>query len=347
MPPPNAKITLGTIATEAKVSRMTVSLALRNSPEISRTTTRRIRALAQRLGYTPDPELSNLMAKLRSSSHGRAPVTIALITNEDEGTTWRNFFTHVGYFEGAQTQAKAQGYGVEEFRLYSDGMSEARLSQVLAARGIEGAIILPFINRAPTLGLDFEWARFSIVTCGYSLQQPALHRSCAAHMRGVMEVCRQLHALGYRRLGLALDRDQDRRAGHNWTAGFLAANQILPDVRRIPIYCPEAQTERTFREWFRRHRPDAVVHIRREGDILPWIERCGARVPNDVGYAFLDLWPSMPHLSGLNQQADQVGAAAFDLVSTSIRHNERGLPAAPKIVLSEGRWAPGTTVRAQ
>lgn len=335
------------IAAKAKVSRMTVSLALRNSPEISRPTARRIHTLAQRLGYTPDPQLSNLMAKLRRSTRERTPITIALITNEDEGTTWRNFFTHTGYFEGAQAQARAQGYGVEEFRLYTAGMSEARLSQVLAARGIEGAIILPFINRAPTLGLDFEWSRFSIVSCGYSLQQPALHRSCAAHMRGVMEVCRQLHALGYRRLGLAVDRDQDRRAGHNWTAGFLAANHILPGARPAPIHCPEAQTERAFRAWFRRHRPDAVVHIRREGDILPWIERCGARVPDDVGYAFLDLWPSMPAISGLNQQADQIGAAALDLVATAIRHNERGLPASPKIVLTEGRWVPGRTVRPQ
>jgi LacI family transcriptional regulator len=327
---------------------MAVSLALRNSPSVSAATRQRVQAIARSLGYAPDPALSTLMEKLRAASRARSAMTIALVTNESEGMTWRNIFTHQGYVEGARARAIDLGYQLEEFCLFSEGLTARRLNQVMVARGVDGVIILPLINRSSAVELELDWTRFSFATCGYSLQDPVLHRSCYAHLRGVMDVCRQLRSLGYRRPGLALDADQDRRAGHNWTAGYLAARHLAGEAGPgIPIWMPAGQTFDGFRAWFVEHRPDVVIHIGREGEILSWIRRCGRPVPAEVGYVFLDLWPTMTKISGLDQQARQIGAAAVDLVANGIRHNERGIPAHPKIVLTDGFWRSGATTRPQ
>jgi len=47
--------TLRSLAAEAGVSPLTVSLPLRNHPRISATTGERIQQLAELRGYTPDP----------------------------------------------------------------------------------------------------------------------------------------------------------------------------------------------------------------------------------------------------------------------------------------------------
>ena len=73
-PQPPAKIRVGLreVAAAAKVSVMTVSLALRDNPRISATTRERVKRLAAELGYHPDPELSRLMNHLRVSRTARA-----------------------------------------------------------------------------------------------------------------------------------------------------------------------------------------------------------------------------------------------------------------------------------
>ena len=71
-------------------------------------------------------------------------------------------------------------------------------------------------------------------------------------------------------------------------------------------------------------------------------------MPDDVGYVFLDLWPKMTDISGIDQQSQRAGAAAIDLAVAEIRQGERGIPLHPKILmidessatLDDGCWAP-------
>src|SRR4051812_9774003 len=59
--------TMKTIAAEVGVSVMTVSLALRNHPRISRATRQRVQTVATRLGYRSNPMVASLMTQIRSS----------------------------------------------------------------------------------------------------------------------------------------------------------------------------------------------------------------------------------------------------------------------------------------
>ena len=56
------RITQKDIAHHAGVTQATVSLALRNHPSVSAEVRDRIVALAEKLGYRPDPMLSSLVA---------------------------------------------------------------------------------------------------------------------------------------------------------------------------------------------------------------------------------------------------------------------------------------------
>jgi len=63
-------VSLRDIAEEAGVSRMTVSLALRDTARIPPATRQRVREIADRLGYRPDPRVRRAMAAIAQSRHG-------------------------------------------------------------------------------------------------------------------------------------------------------------------------------------------------------------------------------------------------------------------------------------
>ena len=56
-------ITLADLAKKLKVSKVTISKALRDHPDISRETKKRVKTLATELGYTPNYIARNLSAR--------------------------------------------------------------------------------------------------------------------------------------------------------------------------------------------------------------------------------------------------------------------------------------------
>ena len=66
----NPRVTLRDIAQAAGVHYSTVSIALRDHPRISAPVRRKIKAIAQRMGYTPDPALAALNAYRKTKQIG-------------------------------------------------------------------------------------------------------------------------------------------------------------------------------------------------------------------------------------------------------------------------------------
>ena len=347
----NPRVSLRDIAEQAGVTRMTVSLALRNSPALSATTRAAVQKIARRLGYRPDPVVATLLGNLRRATRKQNIATLGIVTNVWEGLTWRDIATHRAYFEGAKERAESLGYAIEEFQLFHDGLNEQRATNIMWARGIEGAVVFPTLNNHGTFELNADLSRLSVATIAYSLRTPRMHRSCVHHFRVVMEACQQLHQLGYRRLGLALDDNQDRRSGHNWRSGFLTAEHLHSGAIPLPPLIPQQLNAEKFCDWYRAYKPDAVLHIPDHNDgvapIFDWLKRCGARVPDDVGYACLDLTPSMTTISGMEQQSHSVGATAVDLVISGLMQHERGVPTVVKTTMIEGLWRASETTRKQ
>lgn len=325
---------------------MTVSLALRNHPSLPLRTRTRIQKIATKLGYRPDPNISRLMERVRAKKPSAEGTVLAYLTAHDQRHGWKTFPTQRDYHDGAAARARELGYHLEEFWLRESGMTEARLSSILRNRGIEGALIAP-LQEPGTLFKEFHWEHFSVVELGYSVRNPVLHRCCNQQFQSMMTLLRRLVEAGYRRIGLAMGPGQDERANHHWRAAYLTLQSLRPDdaLQGLPIlfgdYSPWNRD--SFAQWLETTAPDVVVTV--GTDVQRWIGELRLRTPADIGLANVDLNETMPGVTGINQNALQVGAAAVDLLLSLMRTGERDLPAIPRTLMVDGDFVQGATTR--
>lgn len=342
--PRKERVTLKDVADAANVSRMTVSLALRDAPSLPEATRARVRAVAARIGYQPDPDISRLMEVVRAKKARAEPSKIAYLTAYQNRSAWEKEATQWLYYDGARKRAHDCGFVLEEHWLRAPGMTDRRLSEIIHARGIEGAIVAPLPGHEPIFD-GFRWDYVSAVELGYSLSRPALNRACNHQFQSMMLLARSLRDTGYERTGLALSRDQDERVNHNWRAAYLAAQSLwTKPANRIEPFLPVDWNRLAFQRWFNDTRPDCIITIGR--DVARWTSQLSLRIPQDIGLANVDLSPDMTGITGIDQNSRKVGAAAVDLLLSQIRNSERGIPGVPRIVMVEGTFVPGTTTRA-
>lgn len=330
------------MAQAAGVTQATVSLALSNHPRISAEICERVRSEAERLGYEPDPYLAGLAAYRRQRGPAGFKGSLAWLNNfPPDGRDWREISTFVHYFEAASARAAELGYTLEIHELASPGMTPRRMEGILRARNIPGLLLAP--QPHPDTRLDFAFARFSCVTLGYSLTAPRLHMVTHHHFRGTELLVRELRARGYRRIGFALEFENERRMERIPSSAFLGLQRDWPARERVPLLEAPLLDRETFLAWFGRHRPDVIVTL---WDLVyPWLIESGLRVPDDVGLALLSVRKRDGFFAGVWENPELVGARAVELLVSLVHHGERGVPALPSYLLVEGSWQPGKTIR--
>ncbi|HEX5220033.1 MAG TPA: LacI family DNA-binding transcriptional regulator [Verrucomicrobiae bacterium] len=335
------EVTMEAVAQKAGVARSTVSRALRNHPAIPLETRQRVREIADRLGYRPNPFVAALMSQLKSVKKPQFKSVIALISSFPIETGWKGNASVTRMVEGAFLQAQKLGYAIDTFCLAEPGMTEDRLSRILVARGIQGMIILP----TPKSGahLRFRWEKFSSVALGYSLAQPSLHRVCNHLAHTITKTLDMVLRLGYRRIGLAMRSDTDERVDHSWRSGYLLYRDMYPQLDFVPMLLTFNWKENSFRDWFQETKPEVVVSD--DLRVQEWLKNLGAHIPKDVGLVHLDCSRNRSTCSGIDQHHEMLGAAAVDLVVGQLHRNETGVPFYPKNVMIEGTWVDGMTLR--
>lgn len=347
--PPKARISLREIAEKAGITRMAVSLALRGKPGVSPGTRKKVLRLARQLGYEPDPEVSKLLARIRSRPTADTRACLALLTSGDTRGGWKELSTERKYVEGASARARRYGYRLEEFWLNEPGLSPERLGDILWSRGIEGVIIAPLQGRLTgkvSRSLRFDFGRFAAVEISETFETPDLDRAIHDQYTAMQKCLHALDDLGYARIGLVLEESLDLRVNGKWTAAFLehrhrhGAGDLVP-----PLILPQPRQE-TFDRWFDRHRPQAVVSVDRFALRFLRARRCA--IPGQVGYASLDLDGEEIEgegLSGIDQNSTQVGATAVDMLVAAIHRGARGVPEHPVRTEVEGTWRAGSSTR--
>ncbi len=329
------------VAEAAGVSKMTVSLALRKHPSIPVKTRSRIVTEARRLGYQPNPLVAALMSNLRMTRTIKAPPTIALVTTLPKvaiGSGIRRLLS------GAQHRARQLGYHIDLYSLWDLNVTPKRLGSILQARGIRAAIIAPFPDHVSDFGLS--WSKFACAAVGRSLLKPELHRAHANQYHAVMLAFDRVWACGYRRIALVAKFSQSDRTEHWWRNGFrLAWERHGGADADCIVYLPSILDESDFIQWYRRIQPDAILSI--DGHALHFLRHNNVAVPDEVGYAVLDLQDESDGCSGIDQNYKLIAAAAVDIVVEQLQNNESGIPTHPKAVLIEGDWVQGRTIAAK
>lgn len=332
------RVTQADIAQRARVSRATVSLALKGHPSISAPTQRQIRTLAAKLGYAPDPLLSALAAYRTRHRPAAFHGTLGWLINSADGYQWRSVAQFRDYHAGAVTRARRHGYLVETLDLSPAIMSRERLTGVLRARNINGLLLCPQPHSGTTL--DFAWDDFAAVTFGYTLSSPHLHTVVSTQFRDMLLTMDQLHRRGYHRIGLMLSHEHDLRTNFNYRAAYLASSSAL----RPPILAHSYSDLRATRHWVRSNRLEAVVVC---GGVpcLRAIAEAGLRAPRDLGLAAPNLPAPDQAVAGVVENSAEIGAVAVDLVVAMLQRGERGVPDFPQRIHVEGRWHEGRSLR--
>src|SRR5690606_18500907 len=122
------RVTIRDVAKAVGLSKSTVSLALRNDPRLRKATREKIRAVADQLGYRPDPALAALAHYRYGNASPGAPV-LGWLTNWPERDEWRND-SRLYHFNGACRQAERMGYQLEHFWLREPGLSWSRRERI-------------------------------------------------------------------------------------------------------------------------------------------------------------------------------------------------------------------------
>ena len=333
-------ITIRQLAAIAGVSRTAVSLALRNHPSIPPDTTARIQQLANEHGYQNDTVVSALMSRLRTAKKMRGNDTLALLTSWNTRNEWRNNANDARYYEGICQRAQKLGYCVEHFWTKDPKIRNQRLSSILYTRAIRGVIIFPIPHAVGHINLD--WSKFSIVTMGTVASKPVSNRVYHAHYAGMILALRELKHRGYRRIGFANLTEQDNRVGHSWLAAYLLYQHITNTLPLAPHLTDEWKS-RSFAAWLKQEKPDVVIS--NSDAPLELLAKLNYQLPDDIGFASLDLVDKQAAHSGINQHPEEIGMAAVDLLTNQLYRHEYGIPKHPQHLQIEGTWQDGNSTR--
>ncbi|XHR27883.1 MAG: LacI family DNA-binding transcriptional regulator [Chthoniobacteraceae bacterium] len=341
------KVTMLDIARRAGVSKNTVSLALRNDPQIPPVTREKVKALAAELGYTKNPTVAHLMAELRAGSPLGYQATLALLNANEDPHAFTAHRTIPTYVAGCRRRAEQSGYRFDEFWLHDPELDGEKLNKVLRARSIRGVVVVGLMNpdRLPERFLP-TWEDFPCVVTGVRTRNPALSFACVDHHITAMRAVDNALRLGYRRPGLVLDSVIDRLVEGRFSAGFHAAQAQLPTARRLRPFYFEAEAKNNpelFQKWLGKENPDVIVTLYHV--VHRWLRDLGMEAPRDLGLIQLEWRPDHAQWAGMNQHNDVVGEAAVEMVIGMIHNNEHGIPAFPRATLIGSTWVDGETVK--
>jgi LacI family transcriptional regulator len=339
------RVTLKDVAREAGVSQMTVSYALRGTKKVAASTRERVQAIAAKLGYKPDPLLQRLASYRGRMLLGERGVTLAWLNLHPTEATWNFRGSHyIESFEGAQQRAIDVGYQLESFCVPKLG-GWKRVNKVLQARGIQGVII-----GQPPAGLhtaELDWERFASVLIGRAIKSPDVPRVLFNHVKAVTRLIEKLRELGYRRIGLVMEREDCVKNGFRNVSAYHGAMERfeISATERVPPLLPQQLNARVLGEWIHMHGVEVII-VHRHDQMQKLLPELGLKVPQDIGFAHLSLHKEIEDVSGLIFEPENYGSWAVDLVHWLLDREETGLQdPVPAITLSSTRWNPGKSIK--
>jgi DNA-binding LacI/PurR family transcriptional regulator len=157
---------------------------------------------------------------------------------------------------------------------------------------------------------------------------------------------RQLHKLGFKKIGLALHNGINQESEYRFLGGYLAGSHCCcPGLTSIPIFLvEEGNTSKTpFLSWFKENRPQVIICIQKEP--LEWLKEAGYQVPQDVSLVSLALDSVGKGWAGMRQDRHKRGEMAIEDIVAQINYNHTGATSYQKATLNESSWELGDTLQ--
>jgi len=326
---PNPRATYRTIAREAGVSAVTVSLALHNNPRIPESTRERIHQIAKHQGYRADPNIAKLMHHLRMRRRKNISSNLVALQVLEGGSV--SYAARV--LAGARERAEMLGYSLETIDLKASDLSAARLEKILRSRGVEGIILLPIPTRDMTDELN--WSRFSVVATSHSILRPHFNTVVPNQFDNMMRLCEKIESSYGSRFGFVTAITHDLRVNHRFTSAYLwqrtfGGKKMVPPL----LIDAEAFDGPSFLQWVREH--DLQVVVTEQGLMATIRQHLPESAVQQIKWIYTGLTPDGVGLSGIIENQAEVGRAAIDLLAAMIQRGERGIPEFPRCMEIRG-----------
>ena len=309
------RTSLKDLAQELGVSIATVSRALRNSPEIGKDMQQRVKDLAKRLNYRPNPFAQSLRKE--------APKIIGVVVP--------NLVTHyyAAVLDGIEDEARRAGYSVISANSHENFEDEAHAVENFVSLHVEG--IIACLAQTTTDYHHYEEIAemgIPLVFFGRTCLTERFSSVTANGDEAAQLATQHLIDTGSRRIafiGGPNHLDMVRRRKHGYLEA-LRDNRIPID--RDLVVCDKIDYQVALASAMNLlqsdHRPDAILAF---NDIITFaaftaIKNCGLRIPEDVALiGFTDDVHSeyvTPRMSAIADQSHLMGVTACQLLLKSI-----------------------------
>ena len=320
------------IAERSGVHQSTVSRVLKNDTRISAATAEKVQAAAKALGYVPDPHLVKLMAHMRGMREQRFESVIGFLLPE---VPYPDAFAR-SVLEGALTRTQELGYVVDRFPVDMSPESIRRLNRILQARGIEGLLLLPQVKNTSPPELDMS--KITVVSVTTFMDAYPVHEVLPDHVHNMERIRQALVNQKARRPGLISWPDLDRRQHH---AGPRMLYQYAYEtLQKHPLPSliwkgTDDEIESAFQNWFKKYKPDALLIPN------PLMCRTVRKIVTQMGLEIPPCYATAHHgenFPGIDQQPEEIGRAAIDMLTAHMQRNEKDWPRVTKHMLIPGKW---------
>ena len=309
------RTSLKDLAKELGVSIATVSRALHSSPEIGKEMQQKVKELAQRMNYRPNPFAQSLRRE--------APKMIGVVVP--------NLVTHyyAAVLDGIEDEAREAGYSVISANSHESCEDEARAVDNFIGMHVEG-IIACLAQNTTTYDHFEELANLGIpvVFFGRTCMTDRFSSVMANGDEAAFQATQHLIETGSRRIafiGGPNHLDMVRRRKHGYLEALrdnrLPIDRTLVACNKIDYDVALAATVEMLK---RDDRPDAILAF---NDIITFaaftgIKQMGLRIPEDVALiGFTDDVHARyvtPRLSAIEDQSRRMGQTACQLLLKNI-----------------------------
>lgn len=343
MPDPTIN-SMRALARKLGVSNATVSDALRNNPRVALATRNRVQLAAKKWGYNYNQLAGSVMSQIRRSAVGTYRGTVAIIDIEFEVERPEGaLLYHKLLAQGAVETAERLGFKSDFIELRDRQRSIPQLNRMLDARGIQAVLFLPIFGTPSLAGINFD--RLTAVYADYLINEPLINKVCPDHSIAMTMALDKLVQLGYRRPGLVLREQQDRRLRYRWEAAFSCyCGHLMNKTALAPLLFNEMD-QKLFSDWFCAEEPDVVMA--HSVIILDWMLKLGCKVPETHGFCCLNLSLGNTNASGIDLDPRTGGTRAMEALIGQVLRNEFGLPDNLTTLNYPAKWIDGPTLRQQ